>query len=356
MDNKQKAQQRADQVRAFNDELEMLEVDGICKLGNEQRTAISRYHQQLLTSLTASFDIDTTSRQKQLSAGMKFASLIGALALASSVFLMFYQFWGFLSTPVQVAILVVAPLLTLAMSWWVSRRETTGYFAKLLSMVSFACFVLNVATLGQIFNIAPSDKALLAWAAYGFLLAYAFDVRLLLAMGILSLAAFIAIRVGTWSGMYWLDVGQRPENFFAPALMIFSVPLWLRQERFSGFTLIYRVFGCLMFFIPVLVLSNWSAGSYLPWSGTLIEGFYQVVGFLVSAAAIALGIRRQWPDVVSTGNTFFVLFLYTKFFDWWWEIMPKYLFFLVIALTSLLLLLVYKRMRLHSQATGVSHE
>ncbi len=46
MDNKQKAQQRADQVRAFNDELEMLEAGGICKLGSEQRTAISRYHQQ----------------------------------------------------------------------------------------------------------------------------------------------------------------------------------------------------------------------------------------------------------------------------------------------------------------------
>lgn len=31
--------------------------------------------------------------------------------------------------------------------------------------------------LGQIFNITPSDKALIPWAALAFLLAYAFDMR-----------------------------------------------------------------------------------------------------------------------------------------------------------------------------------
>ena len=43
--------------------------------------------------------------------------------------------------------------------------------------------------------------------------------------------------------------------------------------------------------------------------------------------------------------TFFVIFLYTKFYDWWWEIMPKYLFFLVIGLSAVLLLVVFKRLR-----------
>jgi len=81
-----------------------------------------------------------------------------------------------------------------------------------------------------------------------------------------------------------------------------------------------------------------------------------VLGFVVSAALVALGIRQLWPDVINTGNAFFVLFLYTKMFDWWWEIMPKYLFFLVIALTSMLLLFVYKRLRVQSQLAGGQHE
>ena len=88
------------------------------------------------------------------------------MALAASVFFLFYQFWGYCTTPVQVSLLISAPLLTLLLIGWVSRREATAYFAKLLSMVSFACFVLNLVMLGQIFNITPSDKALLVRASY----------------------------------------------------------------------------------------------------------------------------------------------------------------------------------------------
>lgn len=355
MDNKQIAQQRADQIQAFCEEIKLLEQEKVLQLDAEQHQSVSHYHEGLLKSLTNKFDIDTSSRQKQLSTGMKIASFIGALALAASVFFLFYQFWGYFSTPAQVSILIAAPLLSLFVTYLVSQKETTGYFAKLLSMVTFACFVLNLVMLGQIFNITPSDKALLAWAAFGFLLAYAFDVRLLLAMGILCLAGFIAARVGSWSGMYWLSVGERPENFFLPALMIFTVPLWLKQLNYSGFMPIYRVFGCLLFLLPVLSLSNWGGGSYLNWDNSVIEGSYQLLGFIVSAGLIALGIRKHWSDVINTGNVFFVLFLYTKLFDWWWEIMPKYLFFLVIALSSLLLLFVYKRFRLQSQLTGDSH-
>ena len=226
MDNKLKAQQRADQIQAFNAEIKCLKNDDVFEFDDDQRSAISRYHATVLDELTSQFDIDTNVRQKQLSSGMKIASFIGALALAASIFFLFYQFWGYLNTPVQVSILIIAPLLTLLLTHVISQREDTGYFTKLMAMVSFACFVLNLVMLGQIFNITPSDKALMAWAAYGFLLAYAFDVRLLLSMAILSLAAFIAARVGSWSGMYWIYTGERPENLLIPAMIIFSVPMW----------------------------------------------------------------------------------------------------------------------------------
>jgi uncharacterized membrane protein len=95
----------------------------------------------------------------------------------------------------------------------------------------------------------------------------------------------------------------------------------------------------------VLVLSNWGDCSYLPWKLDTIEGFYQLIGFGGAAAAIWLGIRKHWTDTINTGVVFFVIFLYTKFYDWWWEIMPKYLFFLVLGLTALLVLTVLRRLR-----------
>lgn len=51
---------------------------------------------------------------------------------------------------------------------------------------------------------------------------------------------------------------------------------------------------------------------------------------------------RLW---VNTGVVFFVIFLYTKFYDWWWDLLPKYLFFLILGLTAVLVLLAMKRLR-----------
>ena len=71
----------------------------------------------------------------------------------------------------------------------------------------------------------------------------------------------------------------------------------------------------------------------------------EFAGFVASALVIWLGARRGWPETVNTGIVFFVIFLYTKFYQWWWEIMPKYLFFLVVGLTAVLILLILKRLR-----------
>ena len=110
--------------------------------------------------------------------------------------------------------------------------------------------------------------------------------------------------------------------------------------------IVHRASGILLaLFLPMLVLAHWGAGSYLDYSISRIEAAYQLLGFVVAAAVIWLGVRRDWADVVNTGLTFFVIFLYTKLFDWWWEIMPKWLFFLVLGLVAVLLLTVFKRLR-----------
>jgi uncharacterized membrane protein len=343
--SKTEAQKRADQVKTFQSELGHLEADAVLSLNDEQKQAIHQYHEALLSSYSESFDIDRSQRAKQLSLGMRIASFLGALALAASVFFLFYQFWGKFSTTAQVFVLILAPLIAFVTTLFIAEKENTGYFTKLMAFVSFACFVLNIAMLGQIFNITPTDNALIVWAAFAFLLAYSCDIRLLQAAGIICIISFISARMGTWSGTYWLHFGERPENFFPAAILLFVFPLLVNHQRFWGFTPIYRVFGLLTALIPILILSNWGAGSYLDFDRDIIEGSYQFLGFLLCGLAIWLGIRKHWSDVVNTGNTFFVIFLYTKFFDWWWDYMPKYLFFLVIGLTAVLFLFIFKRLR-----------
>jgi uncharacterized membrane protein len=339
------AQQRADDIDVFNRELARLQTEQVLQLSEQQRNSLNQHQQRLLARYSGAFDIDQNSHAKQLSLGMRIASLLGALALAASVFFLFYQFWGLFGEVVQVAILLSASVLSLGLTLAVQRRDSSGYFSKLTALVALVCFILNIVMLGQIFNITPSDKALLPWAAYALLLAYSTQARALLVAGILCALAFIAARVGPWGGIYWLGFGERPENFLPAGVLIFALPLLISQQRFDGFAPLYRVFGLLAVFLPILVLANWGDASYLNYSASNIEASYQLLGFSIAAAVIWLGVRRNWSEVVNTALSFFVIFLYTKLFDWWWESLPKYLFFFLLGLSAVLILLILRRLR-----------
>lgn len=342
---REQAQQRADRIRAFQQELAQLQAEQVVSLAPEQRSAISHYHQRLLSHYANSLDIDADASSRQLSLGMRIASLFGALALATGLFFLFYQFWGLFGEAAQVAILLGSALGSVLLTFWVRARDSSGYYVKLAALLSFVCFVLNLAMLGQIFNITPSDKALLPWGALAFLLAYQCNQRLLLGVGILCLGLFVAARVNAWGGFYWLSLGERPENFLPVALLLFGMPLLSDQSRYSGFASLYRSMALLALFVPVLLLSYWGEASYLPWSSALIESLYRVLSFGLAGLAIWLGIRRGWPEVVNLGLVFAVIFLYARLFDWWWELLPKYLFFLLLGALSVVLLVLLQRWR-----------
>ena len=341
---KDTAQHRADRIQAFREELAQLEDDGILRLDTEQHRILSAYYRNLLQDIRQRYDVDITGAEKQLSWGMRIVSFLGALAVSAAVFFFFYRFWGLLNTPAQVAILVAAPILATLGAEFAARRERTLYFTSLLALVALACFVLDLSVLGSIFNVTPSQNAFLAWGAFALILAYGYGLRLPLVAGMTCLMGYLAATVGTWSGCYWLSFGERPENFLVAGALLALVPL-IPQRRHPNFAGIYRVYGLLTVFIAILILANYGRISYLPWAPKSIEYFYQVAGFVVAGGAIALGIRQRWSGVTNLGCTFFVLYLYTKLFDWWWDWMPKYLFFLLLGLMAIGLLLVLKRLR-----------
>src|SRR5689334_9201404 len=108
------AQARVDRIHAFREQLAELERDQVLALSPEQRARVDDHLNGLLQQFAQKYDVDVSASQKRLSLGMKIVSALGALALAASVFLFFYRFWGDLSTPVQVALLLIAPMAGLA--------------------------------------------------------------------------------------------------------------------------------------------------------------------------------------------------------------------------------------------------
>lgn len=343
--SKPEAQRRADRIAAFRAELAALEAGGVLALPQEQREAVDRYHESALRDLAERFDVDVAEGEKRLSVGMWVASFLGATALALSVFLYFQRFWGVLTTPAQVAILAAAPLAALGLTEIAWRRERTGTFASLLGLVAFACFVLDVTMLGRIFNVQPSANAFLVWALFGLVTAYAYGLRLPLAAGLVCLLLWLAAQPGTWTGLPWERSLGFPEHYVPAGLLVLAVPLAFKHRRRPELERVYRLAGLIAVLGAVFWLATSWRDSRLPLEPEILEILYQVLGFLLPAAAIAAGLRRGWGDMVYVGATFFVIHLYVRFFDWWFDWMPQYLFFLILGLAAVAALYAMVRLR-----------
>ncbi len=340
------AQHRADRIRAFRAELAELEREGAITLHPAQRDALETHLQRTLAALAERFDVDTTDSQKRISWGMRIVSTLGGLAFCAAVVLFFLRFWGYLSVPAQVVALAATPLALIAATEFAARRERTLYYASLLSMVAFAAFVLNLNVLGSIFNLTPSRGALLAWAAFALLLAYSYRLRLPLAAGLVCLLGYLAAGFASWWSGHWMSFPERPETFLAGGLALIALPAARFHERYSEFDWVYRVAGLLTLFLAILILSEAGAASYLPMRASSVEAVYQVAGFVAAGLAAWMGIRRRLPHVANPGVAFFAILLYLRFYHWWWDWMPGYLFFLILGLISIALLALFRRLRM----------
>ncbi len=338
------AQPRADNIRVFREELVRLAQEGVLQLDAPQHAALTQHHDALLARLPATSSANS-AEPSALFWGMRIVSLLGALALAASVFFIFYQFWGIFSTLGQVAVLAGAAVATCVLALWVGDRDPSRHWTQMAALLAFSCFVLNLLMLGQIFDLTPSSHVLLPWAAFAFLLAYRFRLRLLQAAGIVCLIGWIATGIGSLNGLPRDAFIERPETFFAAALVLFAVPQAIDHSRHPGFATFYRIAGAWTLFGPMLFLAGSGHLSYLEMPDWQVEGLYQALGFLGTAALIVWAVRRQWPAVANTGMLLFTVFCIVKAFDWWWEWMPRSVFFLLMGLLAMALLWAFKRLR-----------
>jgi uncharacterized membrane protein len=343
--SKREAQQRVDRLHTFRQQLEELLGLGVFDLPAEQHSRLNSYLDKTLAELAERYDVDISDRQKQISLGMRILSALGGLAFCAALYLFFYRIWGSLTTPPQMAILIATPILALAAMDFISRREKTYYYTTLASLVVITSFAINLGVMGSLFNIMPSPGIFLACGAFAVALAYSYRLRLALAAGLVALLIFAAATITTWDGSYWVTFLQRPESLLPGCMALLAVPLVVRHSKFVDFPEVYRWVGLLLLLFCLELLIHAGHTSYFPLGAKTIESMYRIAGFIVAGLVIFWGIRKSYPDFVNLGSLFFALYLFDQIFSWWWDWMPKYLFFLIIGLIAACLLAVFRKIR-----------
>jgi uncharacterized membrane protein len=338
------AQREADRIRTLRQELASPELGGVLRLTDEQHMRFAEWSDTRLRALAAEFDVDTTASQKRASWGMRIASTLGALALCAALVLLFLRYWGYFDTVLQAGIVNAVPLILLGFAEFASLRERSAYFTGLFALLALAGFVLDLAVLGSVFNIVSTERALLAWGAFALLIAYRYRLRLLLACGLLLLGSYVAAAYTAVLGYRWFDCFDRPEHFIVIGAIIFSLGV-LRSQARTDFGAIYRGVGAIVGLLAILSLADWGAPSYLPWDRTTIECSYEVLGLVTAAATIWCGVVRNWSGTVNIGTVLFLILLFTRLYRWWWDWMPRYLFFGLIGAMGVLLVVAFRQVR-----------
>lgn len=329
--SKESAQRRADQIAAFRAELDQLAREGALPFSEADLARVGAHQRDLLEQLAREFDVDRTDTERQMSAGMRVASILGAAALTAAVVSFFYRVWGSVPTAGQVALVTLAPLLSLTIVWGAAQVEKTRYVASLFAIVACGAFVLQVVVLGQIFNLRSSPHAVAVCALFALVVAIPWRFSVPFALGIAALVFYVPGLVLDLLGFSWTSVPDRPELLGASAAAGLLTLSRMPPELVTwGRPLLLTIALAVL-----LLMTTAVPATVLPLGDTAVEVLYQIVAVAVTVVLITVGLRRGLNDVVVIGSIFGGAFLLGRFVDWWWDWMPKYLFFLIIGVLAL---------------------
>ena len=343
-------QRRAATILAFRDELARLEAAGVLALDAAARERLHAHHDAELAMLAAQGDVDLTEAAARLSIGMRIATLLGTAALSAAYALFVSSKWGILSTPMQLALVGIPPVLLVVLTHVAAQRERSGYIASLLATVAAIAFLMNLSALGWLYNLPDSRMAFLVVGVFSLLLAYGYSLTLPLILGIAGLSIWGWTLGAIPLGLWWRQGFAVMEPLLLTGLLVMLVPAWARGP--AKFAAWWRGIGSGLLVFGVLLM-----GQYGNFSGftaldvSTISQAYQLIGALALTALVVWGIRTDQRIVTRIGTVGAVFFLYLRLADWFWDLVPQWLFFLMVGGLALAVLLVLRRLRRLGEAT-----
>lgn len=275
------------------------------------------------------------------------ASLVIAIgSLMADTFLLAWisQFFRF-EPPVRV--IVTGVLAALFYAWGFRRRRQDPSKIYSNEAILFLGVIMTAAAIGQLGLWLDNGSGrysvllLLGTLIYG-VVGWLGRSPLVWLFALLSLGNAFGAETGYASGWgaYWLGMNF-PLRFIAFGLLLCAAALALQpQLAIRRLDRVSQAMGLLYLFIALWILSIFgNYGDIEHWYQTRqIELMHWSLLFAIAAgAAIWLGLKRDDAMLRGFGLTFLAINLYTRFFEFFWDAMPKTLFFLLLGISLWLL-------------------
>jgi hypothetical protein len=229
--------------------------------------------------------------------------------------------------------------------FYLGRRSKKLYPEKVFSneAVIFTGVLFTaccIAYLGKTFDNGSGHYSLLFLISvfvYGFL-AWRMGSRLIWLFALVSLGSWFGTETGYQTNWAYYFLGMNyPLRFVLFGLLLVGACHLLKNRKwFAYFWELTYVVGMLYLFMSLWLLSIFGNYGSLDvwWQIKQISLFYWgIISAVVAGVFLLYGLKTK--DVVARefGITFLIIFLYTKYFEYFWEHTNKTLFFSILALS-----------------------
>jgi uncharacterized membrane protein len=328
--------------------------------------------------------------ERKLGRGVTILINLGAIALAAGLLVFFGSNWIEFGRGAKVASLFALTLFFYVTGFELTREGRSSFPKLGLALVFLGCvmFGADIVLLALIYDLTAEHAwSLLLQCAAWLSIAYVVRSRLILFLGLIGIVAWFGAEVGYCWGGYWLYLA-RPFHFIGVGICLLAVGglhAWRGQRQFAA---AWALVGLLLVYLSTLILSifdvqkhvhlDMSTATWLVWlmfaapyviailalavihvrwrrtaltdPPVLLVLFLLVVMTLaaviavthqardvwfillltlLSGAGIYLGVAWESPVFLNTGLVFFAVNLYTRFYEYFWDAMPKSLFFII---------------------------
>ncbi len=356
-----------------------------------------QYTTLLATLAPAAASERAVVQERKLGRGVTILVNLGAIVLGAGLLIFFASNWIEFPRSMKIASLFALTLFFYVAGFELTQGRRWSFPTLGLALIFLGCvmFGTDIVLLALIYDLTAEHawSFLIDWVAW-LAVAYLVRSRLILFLGLIGIVGWFGAEVGYCWGGYWLYLG-RPFHFIglgACLLAVAGLHAW-RDQR--GFAAAWALVGLLVIYLSTLVLSIFdlqkhvrldvSTASVTVWfllvapyllavaalvfvhlrwrRMSLADPAMLVVVFLMAlmslasviattpdpralwfillltlltSAGIYLGIAWESAVFLNTSLVFFAINIYTRFYEYFWDAMPKSLFFIVGGATLIL--------------------
>ncbi|HXI00354.1 MAG TPA: hypothetical protein VNI52_08785 [Sphingobacteriaceae bacterium] len=198
----------------------------------------------------------------------------------------------------------------------------------------------SIAFLGKTFDNGSGHFSilfLLSVLVYS-ILAWKFKSRLIWAFALISLGSWFGTETGyqtNWS-YYFLGMNYPLRFVFFGALLVILGFLMKKFNRLEHFRILTYIIGMLYLFISLWLISIFgNFGTIEDWMKIKQANifYWGIVSALVAVGFTIYGLKKKDTIAREFGITFLLINLYTRYFEYFWDVTDKTIFFGILAIS-----------------------